>query len=147
MIKKKPTYLAKAAKYYPKMIFPKIFSYLTSTLEKDFSMQRFSFISSSLAKNFFLYFTSTLILALLFFAQSCKGPTAPHNNDNITLSLNDVSCTEAWLNVKVQSVSSPVMLTIKSGSQVLYTTSLSGSDSLIYIDSLLPNKNYSLQGF
>ncbi len=97
--------------------------------------------------NNFSLFTCIIVTILLINLQSCKSPTASHNNDNITLSLNDVSCTEAWLNVEVQSVSSPVMLTIKSGSQVLYTTSLSGSDSLIYIDSLLPNKNYSLQGF
>ena len=44
-------------------------------------MKRLSFISSSLAKNFFFYLTSTLILALLFLAQSCKSPTAPKGNN------------------------------------------------------------------
>ncbi|MHB1688200.1 MAG: WD40/YVTN/BNR-like repeat-containing protein [Ignavibacteriaceae bacterium] len=89
-----------------------------------------------------------MVLFLLFVSFSCKSPIAPPiSKGNIALSLSDVSCTEAWLNVKVQSVSLPVMLTIKSGDQVLYTTNLSNSDSLIYIDSLLPNKNYALQGF
>ncbi|MHB8854689.1 MAG: hypothetical protein ACYC6P_15215, partial [Ignavibacteriaceae bacterium] len=98
--------------------------------------------------NKFNLFTCFIVTILLITLQSCKSPTAPPvSKGNIALSLSEISCTEAWLNVKVQSVSSPVMLTIKSGSQVLYTTSLSGSDSLIYIDSLLPNKNYSLQGF
>ncbi len=43
-------------------------------------MKRLSFICSYLAKNFFLYLTSTLILALFFSAQSCKSPTGPKTN-------------------------------------------------------------------
>ncbi len=51
-------------------------SHLTSTFEKDFLINRLSFISTSyLAKNFFL--NSSLILALIFSAQSCKSPTGP----------------------------------------------------------------------
>ena len=45
-------------------------------------MERFSFISSSSAKNFFLYLTSILILTLFFSAQSCKSPTAPKVNSS-----------------------------------------------------------------
>jgi len=43
-------------------------------------MERFSFNYSS-AKNFSLYLSSTLILVLLFLAQSCKSPTAPKGNN------------------------------------------------------------------
>ena len=43
-------------------------------------MKRLSFISSSLAKNFSLYLTSTLIIALFFSVQSCISPTAPKTN-------------------------------------------------------------------
>ncbi len=88
-----------------------------------------------------------LSLLIFFITQSCKSPTAPKSvNGNVILSLDDVSCTEAWLNVKTQGVSFPLTLTIKSGSQVLYNASLSG-DSLIYFDSLQPNKSYFVAGY
>ena len=99
-------------------------------------------------KNFMKYILllSTAVF-LLFVAFNCKSPTAPlANNTSITLSLADVSCTEAWLSIKAQNVSYPVSLTIKSGSKALLATNLTNTDSVIYIDSLLPNQSYTLQG-
>ena len=93
----------------------------------------------------------TVVLACSFFilllaSFNCKSPTAP-NGRGIRLTVADVSCTEAWLNLTASNVAFPVNLTIKSGSSVLFNSSISSSDSLIYIDSLLPNQTYTLQGY
>ena len=61
-------------------------------------MKRFSFISSSLAKNFFLFLTSTLILTLFFSTQSCKSPTGP-KQDNLQPGRRDYTWTVDTLNI------------------------------------------------
>ena len=86
------------------------------------------------------------VIILLLTSFNCKSPTAP-NGSGISLTVADVSCTEAWLNLTSSNVTFPVNLTIKSGSSVLFNASISSSDSLIYINSLLPNHTYTLQGY
>ena len=93
----------------------------------------------------------TVVLTCSFFillltSFNCKNPTAP-NGSGISLTVADVSCTEAWLNLTPNNITFPVNLTIKSSSSVLFNSSISSSDSVIYIDSLLPNQSYTLQGY
>ncbi len=93
--------------------------------------------------------TKTLlsILLLSFLSFTCKkSPTGPGDNIKVNLSTVDVSCTEAWLKVKAEDVSFPLNLTIKTDDKIVINYSVSSSDSVIYIDSLLPNKTYTLQG-
>ena len=85
-----------------------------------------------------------LIINLL----SCHTPVSPPvSNGSISLSFYEAASTEAWIKFSADNVSLPVNLTIKSGNDVLYNSSVTSSDSLIYIDSLLPNKSYTLQGY
>ncbi len=94
--------------------------------------------------------TGLLIFVIIFVSVSSftckKSPTGPGDNIKVNLSTVDVSCTEAWLKVKAENVSFPVNLTIKEDEQIVYNSSVGRSDSVIYIDSLLPNKTYTLQG-
>ena len=60
----------------------------------------------------------------------------------ITLSVEDVSCTEVWLNIKADSISFPSEIILLKDT-VAQTISLCCSDTTLYIDSLLPNKTYA----
>ncbi len=92
-------------------------------------------------------FILSFVLLLAFFAFSCKSPTAPSNNGSISLSLEQAASTEAWLKLTASDVTLPVNLMIRSGNTILFNSNVSSSDSFIYIDSLLPNRSYLLQGF
>ncbi|MDR3666389.1 MAG: glucosyl transferase [Ignavibacteriaceae bacterium] len=91
-----------------------------------------------------LYFFFFLLLISII---SCKTtePTHPGPDPKITLSVEDVSCTGAWLNLKLENVSLPANLTIQLNNNSLNQINLLTSDSTIFIDSLLPNKNYSFK--
>lgn len=91
-----------------------------------------------------LIFLTSMIITL--FQLGCKSPTAPSIRD-LSLSVAEAFSTEAWIKLSVSNVALPINLTIKSGNSVLYNLSINSKDSLIYIDSLLPNKTYTLQGY
>ena len=96
----------------------------------------------------FLLLTILISFILIFIIQSCHSPVSPPiNKGNVSLSFYEAASTEAWIKFTADNVSLPVNLTIKSGNDVLYNSSVTSSDSLIYIDSLLPNKSYTLQGY
>ena len=87
------------------------------------------------------------VLVLGFSIYSCKSPTGPSNKGDVSLSMEDVTCTEAWLQVNAGSLELPVNLTIKSGDKILFESDIAAIDTTIYIDSLSPNETYQLQGF
>ena len=70
-------------------------------------------------------------------------------NQHLLLRLDDASCTEAWLQLTTKDLTLPAELTLKqynpTGDSVTQTFSLSTQDSLLYIDSLLPNQTYLYQ--
>ena len=76
-------------------------------------------------------------------------PPPPFNVPTLTLAVDDTSCTEAWLQLTTKDLTLPAELTLKQynpeGDSVTQTFSLSSPDSLLFIDSLLPNQNYSFQ--
>jgi hypothetical protein len=82
---------------------------------------------------------STVVL-LLFAAFSCHSPTGPNNY--LSLTLEDVSCTEAWLKVTGETGSEVILN--RDNIQVQKFT-LTSSPQTIYDDSLLPSKTYTYQ--
>lgn len=96
---------------------------------------------------------SFLLSTMLFFTFACNTTEPPIPPDEIkptlTLTIDDASCTEAWLQLTTKDLTLPAELTLKqynpTGDSVTQTFSLSTKDSLLYIDSLLPNQNYSFQ--
>ncbi len=92
------------------------------------------------------------ITFLLFIISSCDSTEPPPPNETkptLTLALEDTSCTEAWLQLKTKDLELPAQLTLKqynpSGDSISQIFLLNTQDSLLYIDSLLPNQNYSFQ--
>ena len=88
----------------------------------------------SLFPFYFILFTS---LALL----SCDS-NDPQSASTLNLSVEDVSCTEAWLQLTTNNVQLPVTINLLNNNSISQIFILKTQDSLLYIDSLLPNQNY-----
>ena len=75
---------------------------------------------------------------------SCKKdePIQPHV-PSIQLSVEDVSCTEAWLKVSLTDASEPRTVGIQQDGQRVLTARIIGLDSLLVVDGLLPRHTYA----
>ena len=85
-----------------------------------------------------------LLIALLLTVISCDT-TEPPSTALINLKLEDVSCTEAWMTLTNTNLPLPTIITIKQNDQTLRTINLVKADTLLCIDSLLPNQTYKYQ--
>ncbi len=91
---------------------------------------------------------SLIIIILSWFFQSCNTTEPPEGQD-LNLKREDVSCTEAWIELTTTKLQLPATLTLKqtdpSGNTKSYILNLNTKDSLLYVDSLLPNQTYQYQ--
>jgi len=87
-----------------------------------------------------IFFFTVLILS--FGLKSCNSVEPPIGL-KINLKLEDVSCTEAWLTLTTSNLQLPTTITLKQNNQTHKTINLIKSDTLLFIDSLLPNQTYS----
>jgi hypothetical protein len=92
----------------------------------------------------FTLFVFTVLLISVFLVISCKQPTEPKNElkAELKLILEDVSCTEAWMKLTTTNLQLPTSITLKQNDITRATINLTTTDTLIYIDSLLPNRSY-----
>ena len=76
-------------------------------------------------------------------------PPPPDEKPTLTLELDDAQCTEVWINFTTTKLQLPDSIILKQfnpgGDSISTTINLTTSDSLVYIDSLLPNANYTFQ--
>jgi hypothetical protein len=91
-------------------------------------------------------------LLLLITVVSCNTtePTPPdETKPTLTLAIDDASCTEVWLQLTTKDLTLPAELTLiqynPSGDSLSQSFLLNTQDSLLYIDSLLPNQTYNFQ--
>jgi hypothetical protein len=80
-------------------------------------------------KSLHLYFI-LIALALL----NCNTTEPPINEKEITLKLEDVSCTEGWISLTTTNLKFPTTVTLKQDNQTRITINLIKADSLLYID-------------
>jgi hypothetical protein len=87
-----------------------------------------------------------LLLFLLLLLSGCKQPTQPklEPKAELKLTLEDVSCTEAWIQLKITNLQLPATLTVYKNN-VAQNNILCYGDTLLYIDSLLPNQTYKFK--
>lgn len=94
---------------------------------------------------------SLLIISFGFLVKSCNTTEPPPDGDKPTLelTLEDVSCTEAWIELRTTNLQLPTTVTLKqtnpTGDTKSQILNLNTQDSLLYIDSLLPNQTYVFQ--
>jgi len=87
-----------------------------------------------------------LLLFLLLLLSGCKQPTQPklEPKAELKLTLEDVSCTEAWIQLTTTNLQLPATLTLYKNN-VAQNNILCYGDTLLYIDSLLPNQTYKFK--
>jgi hypothetical protein len=84
------------------------------------------------------------LISVTLWILSCDS-NEPPTNSNLSLTLEDVSCTEAWLQLTTNNIQIPNNISLLVNGTVKKTFTLNTQDSLLYIDSLLPNLTYKLQ--
>jgi hypothetical protein len=90
---------------------------------------------------------AVLLFSCIILLISCNTTEPPPNDSSITLSLDDVSLTEIWINLTTNNLQLPVDLTLTQNDQTRETINLVSSDTILYIDSLLLNTTYNFQAF
>ncbi|MFZ2324198.1 MAG: glucosyl transferase [Ignavibacteriaceae bacterium] len=91
----------------------------------------------------FLAFYLT-VLSLLFFNACNTTEPPPVNEYSLNLKLEDVSCTEAWIQFSSTNIQIPNNISLFVNGNVKKTFTLNTKDSLLYIDSLLANQTYKI---
>ncbi len=86
-----------------------------------------------------------LIIILLYSFYSCNTTEPPPNDSSVTLKLEDVSCTEAWLQLSTTNIQLPTAIDLIQNDNTRETINLATADTILYIDSLLPNQNYKFK--
>jgi hypothetical protein len=87
-----------------------------------------------------------ILLALIITIHSCKDdPVKPSDPaKKIILSTDKLSCTEAWINIRSENLNFPYNAIIKIDSTVKLIP-INNSDTVIYIDLLLPKRDYEME--
>lgn len=92
-----------------------------------------------------------LTLIIVLTVVSCNTTEPPPDDQALTLKLEDFSCTEAWIELTTNNLPLPATITLKqtdpTGDTKSHILNLNTKDSLLYIDSLLPNQTYKFQSF
>ena len=83
------------------------------------------------------------IIVLTFLQFNCSSPTAPNNN--LTLSVADVSCTEAWLNLSTGSLPLPANIVVNKNGNSFLSLTLTSQDTTLCDSNLSPNQAYTYQ--
>jgi len=86
----------------------------------------------------------TVLLTFGLFSCTKDNPVPPDQQPQINLTLEDVSCTEAWLKLTTANITLPADVVLLRDNFLIETISLSSADTILYVDSLLPNKTYNL---
>ena len=79
---------------------------------------------------------------IAFLSCNTIGPT--EGGSSISLSVEDASCTEIWLHIKTSNIALPYNGVIRSNN-LSQSIRITNNDTSLYLDSFLPNKNYSFQ--
>ncbi|MCL4278781.1 MAG: glucosyl transferase [Ignavibacteriaceae bacterium] len=90
-----------------------------------------------------------LIISLSLLLQACNTTDPPPPDGEkatLELKLEDVSCIEAWIELTTTNLQLPATITLEqinpAGDTLSHISILNTQDSLLYIDSLLPNQTY-----
>ncbi len=91
-----------------------------------------------------LFVTAALLSTVILISCNKDNPVPPGEQPQINLTLEDVSCTEAWLKLTTANITLPADVELLKDDIHSETISLTSADTILYIDSLLPNKTYTL---
>jgi hypothetical protein len=93
----------------------------------------------------FLFAAAFIFSSLILLSCKKDNPVPPDQQPQVSLTLEDVSCTEAWIKLSTSNISLPIDVELQKDGNFYKTISLILPDTILYIDSLLPNKAYSFK--
>ena len=93
-----------------------------------------------------LIFAFVISLLLLINFVSCDT-SEPLPKGAVGLSLDDVSCTEAWITLTAGNLSNTAYIRITGNGKLLETLDVNSVKTALYIDTLQPNTSYEFQAF
>jgi len=83
---------------------------------------------------------------LSFFFATCNSIEPPPKDEpTLALNLEDVSITEARIILKTTNIQLPTTINLEQNDSVTQSINLSNADTVLYVDSLLPNKAYNFK--
>jgi hypothetical protein len=90
--------------------------------------------------------TAFALILILISSLTCKkSPNEPNNQDFFSFTFEDVSCTEAWFNIKIFNLEKPVIASVYINDALNSTFNIiSSDDTTFYVENLLPKKNYEV---
>ncbi len=99
----------------------------------------------------FIFIPGTLALQwagliFIFLSLRCDTTEPPMPKASLSLTLEDVSCNEAWIMLKLNNLNLPATVTLYKNS-VAQNNILCYGDTVLYVDSLLPKQTYKFQSF
>jgi hypothetical protein len=90
--------------------------------------------------------TAFALIFILISSLACKkSPNEPDSQDFFSFTFEDVSCTEAWFNIKIFNLEKPVIASVYVNDALNSTFNIiSSDDTTFYVENLLPKKNYEV---
>ena len=103
----------------------------------------------NLMKKLFLFFVLISFVLLNFGCK--KNPTEPEKPipptpPSLELSIDGVSCTEAWIKVKKLNDTTFLPISVKINDKEFFRGFLEAVDTVLFVDSLTPNTTYTVKG-
>ena len=92
---------------------------------------------------FSILLISVFTICMIFTLITCKTPTEPGNNNQVNISVEDFSSTEAWIKVNASEVDKNTKIILSRSGEVVAAFNSTAGDTVIYDNSLLPNKTYN----
>ena len=89
-------------------------------------------------------FGNLFLVSIIFFTNCNTTEPPPADDRKLTLTFEDASCIEAWINITTENIQLPAAINIFINDSLSQISILNTKDSLLYIDSLLPNQTYKL---
>ena len=93
----------------------------------------------------FLFAAAFVFSSLILLSCKKDNPVPPEQQPQVNLTLEDVSCTEAWIKLSTSNISLPADVELQKDGSFYRTINLIVPDTALYIDSLLPNKTYNFK--
>ena len=106
-------------------------------------------VNRNLLKKLFLFF---VFISFVLLADGCKkNPTEPEKPissvpPSLELSVDGVSCTEAWINVKKLNDTTFLPISVKINDKEFFHGFLAAMDTVLFVDSLAPSTTYTVKG-
>jgi len=86
---------------------------------------------------------ATCCLIFIFASFSCKDSPSASDNTKVTLTFEDASCIETWLQLRIENATPPYSVALSRDGSTLATLHIVSSDTLLIDEGLAPSTTYT----